>query len=125
MWLTGQDLLTKPTIDPPSSVAALAHWRVVSTIINYIGEEKVNIAEHDSNEQPRLPVGEHDSSKQPEEAPVREEKKMDTDTMVQDESKVCAGAAPAPLDESSSANEVSAGSIESSILLESIHCSQC
>ena len=120
-WLTAQDLLAKPTKDPPSCVAALAHWRVVSTIINYIGEEKVNIAEHDSNEQSRLPVAEHDSSEQPEEAPVREEEKMDTDTIVQDESKVCAGAAPAPLDESlllASANKVSLGSIESSVLLE-------
>ena len=121
-WSTGQDLLSQPTIDPPSCEAALAHWRVVLTIINYIGEEKVNIAEHDSNEQPRLPVAEHDSSEQPEEAPVREEEKMNTETIVQDESKVCAGAAPAPLDESlllASADEVSPGSIESSVLLGS------
>ena len=126
-WSTGQDLLSQPTIDPPSCEAALAHWRVVSTIINYIGEEKVNIAEHDSNEQPRLPVAEHDSSEQPEEAPVREEEKMDTETIVQDESKVCAGAAPAPLDESlllASADEVSPGSIVViCVARESVHCS--
>ena len=52
-WSTGQELLSQPTIDPPICEAGLAHWRVVSTIINYIGEEKVNIAEHDSNEQPK------------------------------------------------------------------------
>ena len=47
---------------------------------------------------------------------------MDTDTIVQDESKVCAGAAPAPLDESlllASADKICPGSIESSVLLGS------
>ena len=40
-WLTGRQMTTEPTIDPPNCIAVLTNWRIFSTLLNCIGEEKV------------------------------------------------------------------------------------
>ena len=43
LWLTGNQLTSKPIVDPPNCVAVLTNWRVFSTLLNCIGEEKVTL----------------------------------------------------------------------------------
>ena len=43
LWLTGNQLTSKPIVDPPNCVAVLTNWRVFSTVLNCIGEEKVTL----------------------------------------------------------------------------------
>ena len=38
-WLSGEALVSVPSIDPPNCVAVLTHWRVFSTVINCVGEK--------------------------------------------------------------------------------------
>ena len=40
-WLTGRQMTTEPTIDPPNCIAVLTNWRIFSTVLNCIGKEKV------------------------------------------------------------------------------------
>ena len=40
-WLTGRQMPTEPTIDPPNCIAVLTNWRIFSTVLSCIGEEKV------------------------------------------------------------------------------------
>ena len=34
-------MTTEPTTDPPNCIAVLTNWRIFSTVLNCIGEEKV------------------------------------------------------------------------------------
>ena len=43
MWLESTDLKIEPTINPPNCVAALVNWRVLATMISFVGEDKVDL----------------------------------------------------------------------------------
>ena len=40
-WCTGKELKEHPTISPPNCVGSLVHWRLISTVLSHVGEEKV------------------------------------------------------------------------------------
>ena len=40
-WVIGKEMRTKPTLNPPNTIGALTHWRLLGILISQVGEENV------------------------------------------------------------------------------------
>ena len=40
-WVTGKEMRTKPTLNPPNTIGVLTHWRLLGILISRVGEKNV------------------------------------------------------------------------------------
>ena len=40
-WITGKEMRTKPTLNPPNTTGVLTHWRLLGILISRVGEKNV------------------------------------------------------------------------------------